>query len=243
MLNSIIKALKPTASKDKFCTSLISLPANQFEITNGRLSFTEDSVGIDPKLDIAGETTVLSQLGEEQFVRMIITGTLSDPDLHFSSDAGLSEDEIISLLGFGTSLGEFSLVDSSNQKSLFELFNPSSGISLEERIGGLTDFDRVKVETAVSPYTGEFVPVVSATRKVVGELDLKMESELGGRNASQIRVDYPLTRDVTVGGGWKSLSLTRDANSNSGSMNIGFHYRKTFPGLKLFSQKLSESKE
>ncbi len=212
-----------------------SVGSKKFQVINGKISFLEKSVGIDPKLNIVGETTLASRPGDEHKVRMVIAGTVANPEVTFSSDRGIPQDEIASLLGVGTRLSELSLIKGSGtQRSIAELLNPISGISLRDRLSGLTSFSDISIDSAVSSSTGEVVPKVSVRRAVARDLWLTLQTEFNVQQDSAIVFEYPLTPYWSLLSGWKTPPVTTDVDSTTGSFNAGIHFRKTFPGFKMY---------
>ena len=129
----------------------------------------------------------------------------------------------------------FTLLKSNKKEtSIVEILNPLSGVSLTDRLSGITGFSEVKVETSVSSNTGDFAPKVIATKPLVGEMDLSLESEISGKQISSVNVEYPITNKLSVSSGWKSSPSTTDVDSGSGTFGFGFNFKSTFPGLSIF---------
>jgi translocation and assembly module TamB len=90
-----------------------------FDITEGQLTFTNAAV-INPELNLKARTVIYgsSGAGEAQEpieVYLTVGGTALQPKLSFTSNKGLSEQDILSLLGAGMKIdesgGDFSLTD------------------------------------------------------------------------------------------------------------------------------------
>ncbi|MBI1403442.1 MAG: DUF490 domain-containing protein [Porphyrobacter sp.] len=77
----------------------------RFELTRGRIQFDENEP-IDPRLDILAET---SRSGTN--VDIAITGNAQSPNINFSSDPALPEEEILARLLFGGSVTSLSATD------------------------------------------------------------------------------------------------------------------------------------
>lgn len=215
------------------------LQANEFDLVSGRLLFSPTATSLDPRLYILGESTAVSRSGEEHHVRLTISGTLTQPEVSFSSDSGLRQEEILAMVGFGASIQPFEILRGGRRtKSFAELVNPTTGASLGDRLSGLTKFSSVQIDTGLSPTTGEFVPRLIAKRPLVRGVDLELKSELSGNQASSVDLDYPLTPYLSIIGGWRTRPVTTDASTSSGSFSVGLHYRSTFPGFRLFSPEL-----
>ncbi len=211
------------------------LKTNSFDITTGEAIFSERSTLMDPRLNITGETTLRSRGRADSHVRLVITGSLTDPRVVFNSDAGLSQQEILTLLGLGADISSLQPFGRRTQRVGFgELVNPGSDLTLRERFSWLTNFSQVGVETVQSTRTGEFVPAVVAKRPLIGKFDLSLQSELDSQQTSEVNVDYPLSPYLSLVSGWQSVPVTSNVDSSSGNYGIGLNYRKTFPGF-IFS--------
>lgn len=213
--------------------------STQFDIVAGSVSFSDRRSERDPELELVGESRVQTITGDEQLIRVIVSGRLSEPVLHFSSDSGLSERDIVALLGAGSESGAgISILKSKREPRTFrELISPASDLSLSDRLVGLTGFDDVQIQTELSQATGEFVPSVVATRPVTERVDLKIQTELSGERTSEVGVRYPLTPYLEFVSGWSNASVTSDVNDGSGSYEIGVRYRKTFSGYLFWKPK------
>ena len=210
--------------------------ANQFQLLNAELAFDAGSLRPDPRLNILGETILRTATGEEQQVRLSIGGTLTDPHVRFLSEAGLSQNEILSSLGVSAPVGNVGLFGGKAQdRTVRELISPGSDLSLKDRLSGLTGFKDVQVESGLSRTTGEFVPKVEATRRLTSKVDLTIVSELTSQQASEFEVGYPLTPFLTLVNIWRSTPASQDVTSKTGTYGVGVKYRKTFPGLLFWA--------
>ena len=218
---------------------VFGLQANVFEIINAEAIFTERGDSLNPRLSILGESSVSTPEGDEHQVRINISGTLTNPDIKFSSDSGLPQEKIITLFGLGATLDQVVTRRDRRQRSIVELLNPTTEVALRDRLSGLTGFSEVQVDTALSPGTGEFVPRVIARRPLVGEFDLLISSELSGNQVSTFNVDYALSTYLSFITGWRTSSVTQNVGNSSGTYNLGLRYRRTFPGVGFLPRSLS----
>jgi autotransporter translocation and assembly factor TamB len=210
----------------------IRLGSIVFSLVSGEIAFASKELGVDPRLAILAESEVKNELGDLQQIRMSVGGTLSLPKVRFSSDSGMTQNEIVSLFGLGGS-GFKLLSAGKNKYSIRELIDPRSGARLSDRIIGIAGLKDVNVETGLSQYTGEFVPKVTITRPLSETLDLNFQSQLGGENTSKVGIDYPLSDYFKIVAEWVSRSVTASTDSTVGSYGIGFEYQKNFPGVDL----------
>lgn len=222
---------------------VFGLGSNEFDIVSGELVFNAASGSLEPRIGLVGETTVRQRSGDEYRVQLTVQGPLSTAEVRFTSDGDLSQEEIVALFGLGADLEDLNWLTDKRQRSLVELLNPTSDLSFEDRVRGLTGFSDVKVESALSPETGEFVPRLVAKRPLVGNFGLTIESELSGQQVSTFEIDYLLTQYLTFFTGWRTTPPIRSTTQGSGSYNVGIRYRKTFPGLTIIPRNLTEESD
>lgn len=216
--------------------------SNTFVITSGKASFLASQGTLDPALSLVAETSVLSTAGQEQFVRMFLSGSLTKPKIDFASESGLRQEEIIGLLGLRTNLQTVRLLGKDKeQRSFADLINPVSGATLQDRISGITGFSEVQVDTAISGATGEVVPRLVAKRPLVGRLSLDAVSELSGQQLSILNLSYPLTTFVNAIAGFRTIPPNGAQANGSGSLYIGLRHRSTFPGTTFIPRDLTTS--
>ena len=165
-----------------------------------------------------------------------IGGTVTRPTVSFSSDSGLAERDIVSLLFFGGQIEELSLLKLSTESSRIsygEILNPSSDLSVTERLTALASFSDVSIDT-VSPLSStELVPVVSATRPIIEGVDLVLRTELSSNQRSSASIAYSLTTYLSMIATWSNRSAI-NTRSGSSTMGVGLRYRRSFPGLRVF---------
>ncbi len=216
------------------------LQSDQFQIISGGFKFSKDEDIANPELNIVGETEVIAKTGENVPVRINITGTVTEPDVNFASDSGLSEEELVALIGVDSN--SLTLIKRANREiSLIDILNPNSGVGLGERLAGITGFSRVGIDSAFSDTTGELVPLVTAERKFSDKSNLYLESELLGEFNSKIFAEYPLDDRYSVSAGWRSKAVTEDFDDSSGSFGVDVIYKRRIPVFRLFSNGLKES--
>jgi len=217
------------------------IQSQSFDLVSGEANFFPYGNSLDPRISILGETNAFSRTGEEHSIRIAVTGTITRPEVSFSSDSGLRREEIQAMLGIGANIEALDFLRGGRKTKTFaELLNPRSDVSIEERLSGLTKFETVQIDTSLSPTTGEFVPKLVARRPFARRTDLEIQSELTSRQASSADIEYELTPYLSLIAGWRSAPLTQDTERSSGSFGAGIHYRSTFPGFQLFSPRFGK---
>ena len=216
------------------------LGANEFDIVTGKVVFASQSHGLDPRLDFIAESQIEGVSGDAHQIRLMIGNTLSQPEVRFSSDSGLSEDEIVTLVGLGS--GGLSLYILNKKRTFRELIDPRTDLSIRERIVGLAGFSDVQIESGVSETTGEPLAKLKAHRDFVGKSKLQLGTELAQDPTSTIGVEYPLTPYLHAFSRWSSRPVTEDSTDTSGAYGVGLRFRKSFSGLSLFPGEKSSMK-
>jgi len=215
---------------------VFAVGSSQFQIINAQMKFRSNVEQIDPSLNILGETVAAAQTGEDHLIQVAVSGRLSEPNVTFSSDSGLTEREILVMLGGlggDSSFGSIDLASASREdRDLGELLSMNSDLTIQQRLSGLTGITEVKIVPTLSAETGQFSPKVVATRPLIRDLELNFSSELAERDNNTARIDYELLPHLNLSSGWKSRPLSSEATS--GSFDIGFIYGNTFPGVSIF---------
>lgn len=169
---------------------------------------------------------------------------MTKPEVSFTSDSGLSGNQVVALFGAGSGGEGITLVksDMEEQFGLFDLLNPASDISFGDRISQIAGFSEVQLAPAFSSTTGEFAPRLSAKKPLLSNLDLELQTELTSEQASSAQLTYPLSPYLSATTGWKNVPVTKDVSSSSGSFNAGIRYQESFPGLTLIPPTRSDKK-
>ena len=219
------------------------LGANQFDLILGRLDFSKSRPAWDPRVELTAESQIASATREEHLVRLSVLGPLSQPRIRFTSDSGLSESEIVAMFGLGSG-GLTIFSNASSDRSITELFDPTSKLSLQERpLGSGRLFrgagrHRTFRGTRVSSFQKSAVAGV-----LLGESHLSVQSELSNRALSQVDINYPITSNLSAEAGWRSRAVTENQGQSTGSYSAGFRFRETFSGTSLLPGFGAEERE
>ncbi len=162
-----------------------SFAGTRFELTRGRIRFDGDQP-IDPRLDILAETDT-----GDYNVNIAITGNSQAPEINFSSEPGLPEEEILAQLLFGGSVTSLSATDAVQLgAALASLRGGGGGLDpigkLRESIG----LDQLRIVSA-DPALGRSTGV--ALGKNLGR-KFYVEIITDGRGYSATQVEYRITR-------------------------------------------------
>ena len=185
----------PTLEGDlEIISGWFGLKDKRFEITSGTISFQPGTY--DPALDIVGETIIRAREGDNTLVILELRGPLSAPRITLSSDRGLQEKEIITLL---TSSSELTLQPRSRTLSQQLEFQPIpwAGTESMTTFGGfmrhLTKIDSLSIEPTFNSERGTFEPTLVARKQLFEKLALQAESSFGGGpNESRLKAIYEI---------------------------------------------------
>ena len=114
----------------------------QFELTRGEITFDE-SGPIDPRLDIRAET-------DRQGLTVIatVTGNAAEPEIAFTSEPILPEEEILARLLFGGSITSLSATDALQLGAALASLRGGAGMDPINRLRSAIGLDRLRIVAA-----------------------------------------------------------------------------------------------
>ncbi|MCB0329982.1 MAG: translocation/assembly module TamB domain-containing protein, partial [Bdellovibrionales bacterium] len=167
---------------------------SRFDLSSGTVQFRPPS--LIPQILIVGETYARGGRGENTLILLEATGSLLQPRIRLSSDQGLSERELLALLGTRSDFR----VNSSMFSKGGSLELPSQTRNQEDRtligefLEDLTRIDRVSLQPKFNARRGQLEPALVAERNLLPKLDLFAESFLSSpEEGSQFFLRYKLT--------------------------------------------------
>lgn len=160
----------------------------RFELTRGRIAFDE-SVPIDPRLDIAAETDL-----DNLEVRVTVKGSAAQPEIAFSSTPALPEEEILARLLFGGSIQDLSATDALQLGSALASLRGGGGLDPINRLRTAIGLDRLRIVSA-DPALGRETSV--ALGKNIGR-KVYVEIVTDGKGYSATEVEYRITRWLSL---------------------------------------------
>ncbi|TCJ38191.1 translocation/assembly module TamB domain-containing protein [Parafrankia sp. BMG5.11] len=119
-----------------------SFAGTRFELTRGIINF-DDSVPIDPRLDIVAETEK-----DGLSVAVKVQGSAAQPEISFSSTPGLPEEEILARLLFGGSITELSATDVLQLGSAVASLRGGGGLDPINQLRSAIGLDRLRIVSA-----------------------------------------------------------------------------------------------
>jgi translocation and assembly module TamB len=173
----------------------MSILGQRITFDSGRVTMVGD---LDPYLDFVARTQ-----GQGVTVFVTVAGRASDPDVGFSSNPALPEDEVLSRLIFNRSMGELSPLQLARLAgAAAEL--AGGGTSLSESLrgaAGLADLDIVTDESGnLAVQAGQYV-----------QDNIYLGVQAGADGQSRVTVDLDLTDDIKA-----RASAGADGNSSLG---------------------------
>jgi len=160
-----------------------SFAGTRFELTKGRIDFDEN-VPIDPQLDIEAETR---KDGLDVTAR--VTGNALTPQISFTSDPALPEEEILSRLLFGSSITSLSATDALQLGTAVASLQGGSGIDPINKLRSAIGLDRLRIIGA-DPALGRGTGV--ALGKNLGR-KFYVEIVTDGRGYSATELEFRIT--------------------------------------------------
>ncbi len=114
----------------------------QFELTRGEITF-DDSGPIDPRLDIRAET-------DRQGLTVIanVTGNAAEPEIAFTSEPVLPEEELLARLLFGGSITSLSATDALQLGAALASLRGGAGLDPINRLRSAIGLDRLRIVAA-----------------------------------------------------------------------------------------------
>jgi translocation and assembly module TamB len=187
----------------------LEFAGKSFTLTEGRIVFPGGGID-DAQLLVSGEETV-----DNITVLLNVSGSASRPQIGFSSTPGLPQDEILSRVLFGSSVGNLSGVEALQlAASLNSLRGSGNGLNPLGKLQAATGFDRLRI-LAADQTQGRGTAL--ALGKHIGDrLYIELVTDARGYTATQIEIALN-----------RSLSLLSQAGG-ANSANVGFRFRKTY---------------
>ena len=184
----------------------------KFEISSGKIIFSPGQE--EPALELISEAHLLSRSGDIVQVILEIGGSISSPRVTLSSDRGLSERELVTLITSGSNLSarmQSGVFDRQFDFSENEFDIRSVLFSPAALVRYLTDVDSLSIEPSYNYLSGTIEPAVVARKRLLEKLFLEGESFLGSsQTLSRAQLIYSLTPSVDFAALVESLSTRKE---------------------------------
>ncbi|MCB0321287.1 MAG: translocation/assembly module TamB domain-containing protein, partial [Bdellovibrionales bacterium] len=198
----------------------LGLQDARFEISSATVAFRPPS--LQPSLNLVAETYVSGKSGQNTLIILEATGPLLSPQIVLSSDQGLSEREILALIG---SRSDFRVSASSfNEEDELSLESFRGGVSdqtlLEKLFRKVTRIDSLSFEPKFNARRGLLEPALTAKKNLLPKLDLLGESFLSSpEEGSQLFLRYTLSPKLQLIG---TLDTINSENRSSLGLDIAY---------------------
>jgi translocation and assembly module TamB len=144
-----------------------------------------------------------------------VAGSATDPRITFSSSPGLPQDEILSRILFGSSVGNLSAIQAVQLAASFNSLRGSGGgLNPLGKLRAASGFDRLRIlgpDDAADRGTA-----LAAGKYLTDDIYLEVVTDARGFTATQLEVALS-----------RSLSVLSQAGG-SGRTNVNVRYRKTY---------------
>ncbi|PKP75380.1 MAG: translocation and assembly module protein TamB [Alphaproteobacteria bacterium HGW-Alphaproteobacteria-6] len=180
-------------------TSDAVVPTGQFDLIRGRLDLLGRRFTIDEgQVQLQGALVpwlrfVARTRAGDTTATVTIEGEATEPEVHFTSDSGLPEEEVIALILFGRGLDNISAFQAAQLASAVATLSGRSGDGLVGRLRrsvGLDDLDVTTDETgAATLRAGKYISDRVYTDVAVG-----------ADGGSEVNLNLDLKRDITLRG-------------------------------------------
>lgn len=187
----------------------LSFSGQRFEVTRGHIAFT-GARPPNPRLDIVASADI-----KEVTVNINVSGSANNPQIAFTSNPGLPQDEIMARILFGGSVTEISALQAVQlASSLNSLRGGGGGLNPLGKLRSAGGFDRLRILGA-DDTTGRGT-AIAAGFYLSNNVYLEVMTDARGFTATQIEI--ALT---------KALSLLSQVGSGGGN-NVNLRYRKQY---------------
>jgi translocation and assembly module TamB len=188
----------------------LGFAGRSFELSEGRVQFTGGNT-IDPTI-----TLVATEDIEDVTVSVNVTGRAMNPQVTFSSVPGLPQDEIVSRILFGSSVGNLSTIQAVQLAASLNSLRGSGGGGLNPlgTLRAATGIDRLRI-LGGDEETGRGT-ALAAGQYLTDDIYVEFITDARGFTATQLEVSLT-----------PALSILSQAGG-SGATNVNVRYRKNY---------------
>ncbi|HEX5184904.1 MAG TPA: translocation/assembly module TamB domain-containing protein [Allosphingosinicella sp.] len=187
-----------------------SFSGQRFELSTGTINFTGDRPP-DPELAIQASADI-----SDVTVNINVTGTANNPQIAFTSDPSLPQDEIMARMLFGGSISELSVMQvASIASSLNSLRGGGGGLNPLGKLRSASGLSRLRILGA-DQTTGRGT-ALAAGFYLSNKIYIELITDARGYTATQIELALS-----------KTLSLLSDVSTQGSTNNVNLRYRKRY---------------
>ncbi|NTZ44110.1 hypothetical protein G7A66_13675 [Altererythrobacter sp. SALINAS58] len=187
----------------------LGFAGRSFDLTSGRLAFTGGRE-INPTINIVATEDI-----EDVTVNVVVTGRAQNPQIEFTSTPGLPQDEIISRILFGSSVGNLSTIQAVQlAASLNSLRGSGGGLNPLGKLRSATGVDRLRILGADE--TSGRGTALAAGKYLTDDIYVELITDARGFTATQLEIAItPFLSILTQAGG-------------SGGTDVNVRYRRNY---------------
>lgn len=167
---------------------------NEFKILHASTDFADPN-RLNPVIAIAAETTVKGYR-----IKMNIEGQLEHFNMSLVSDPPLKEMDLLALLTVGQAgagVKGFEAGIGAGEATSFVTGKMQDVI--EERVRSITGLDRFQIDPYVSKTTGTVEPMVTVSKRMLGDkFFATYSSTLGGKDEQIVKLEYVMNRNLSL---------------------------------------------
>lgn len=187
----------------------LGFAGKSFELTEGKVGFTGGRT-LDPTITLVATADV-----EDVIVNVNVSGQAFNPQIAFSSTPGLPQDEIMSRILFGSSVGNLSAIQAVQlAASLNSLRGTGGGLNPLGKLRSATGFDRLRI-VGPDDTTGQGTSL-AAGKYLTDDIYLEVITDARGFTATQIEISLT-----------PALSVLSQAGGAVGT-NVNVRYKKNY---------------
>ncbi|HEX8468526.1 MAG TPA: translocation/assembly module TamB domain-containing protein [Allosphingosinicella sp.] len=187
-----------------------SFSGQRFDVNRGHIQFTGQRPP-NPRIDIVASADI-----KDVTVNINVSGSANNPQIAFTSNPGLPQDEIMARILFGGSVSEISALQAVQlATSLNSLRGGGGGLNPLGKLRSSTGLDRLRILGA-DDTTGRGTSI-AAGFYVSDDIYLEIITDARGFTATQIEIALS-----------KALSILSQVGTSGGSNNVNLRYRKQY---------------
>ena len=187
----------------------LGFAGQSFELTEGRVTFTGGST-IDPTINMVATDDI-----DDVTVNVNVSGRAYNPQIAFSSSPGLPQDEIVSRILFGNSVGNLSAIQAVQlAASLNSLRGSGGGLNPLGKLRSVAGVDRLRIlgpDAASGRGTA-----LAAGQYITDDIYIELVTDARGFTATQLEVSLT-----------PALSILSQAGG-SGGTDVNVQYKKKY---------------
>ncbi|MEO5773462.1 MAG: translocation/assembly module TamB domain-containing protein [Sphingomicrobium sp.] len=187
----------------------LDFAGRSFTLDSGRINFNGGAAS-DATINLSASETI-----ESVAVTLNVTGSATNPQISFSSTPGLPQDEIVSRILFGSSIGNLSAIQAVQlAASLNSLRGSGGGLNPLGKLRAVAGIDRLRI-LGPDDATGRG-NALAAGKYISKNIYLEVVTDARGFTATQLEIT--LSRALSV--------LSQAGGSNA--TNVSVRYRKSY---------------